>query len=195
MKKEALLLPNITKDLKIIIKKQLVNTTGWRFSYIVPVTLLSVTLGVLLKNVWVALFIFSVAAYHTVRYIVEYRDYNTKKKAVMDAVDRADISVSIEKFSHTATETIYEPHSIATRGRATKTVKYYYFTSGIRWRVPGVENHYSWSKEYYISSKGLDNISIQGDEFYFISLQGYHDIAYIYPCKNFVLEEKSKGNN
>ena len=55
-----------------------------------------------------------------------------------------------------------------------------------------VEKHYSWSKDFYLSSKGLENISMKGDEFYFVSLQSHHDIAYIYPCKNFELDENLK---
>lgn len=187
MKKETLLLSYITSDLKTVAKFQMSNVGEWRFSYIIPITLLSVIIGVLLKSIWVALLIFSVAAYHIVRYTIEYRDYSMKKKAVVSAVDRADVSVSVEHLSHINSETVYEPHRGRTRGHATKTATYYYFESGSRWRVPSVDKHYSWSKEYYISSKGLENISIKGDEFYLVSLQGYPDIAYIYPCKSFEL--------
>ncbi len=117
MKKETLLLHHIMQDLKIVARFQMSNTADWRFSFIVPVTLLSVIFGWLFENIWIGLFIFSVAAYHIVRYVVE-------------------------------------------------------------------------CKEYYVSPKGLENISIEGDEFYYISLQGYPDVAYIYPCKNFILDEK-----
>ena len=37
------------------------------------------------------------------------------------------------------------------------------------------------------------NISLQGDEFFYISLQGYYNVAYIYPCKLFELDETLKG--
>ena len=53
--------------------------------------------------------------------------------------------------------------------------------------------HYVWSKDYCLSSKGLDNISLQGDEFFYISLRGYYNVAYIYPCKLFELDETLKG--
>ena len=192
MKKETLLISHITSDLKTVTNFQMDNIEEWRFSYIIPITLLSVLLGVILKNIWIALLIFSAAAYHIILFIIEHRNYSIKKKAVINAIARADICISTEKLSHIATEMIYEPHTVGTRGRSTKTVKYYYFESGSRWRVPTVDKHYKWSKDYYISSKGLENISIQGDKFYFVSLQGYHDIAYIYPCKNFELEEELK---
>ncbi len=190
MKKETLLLSNITQDLKIVIKEKIGNTTDWRFSYIIPITLISVALGIVLKNVWLPLLIFSVAAYHIVRYIVEFKTQSIKKKAVMEVIGREDISISVVRLSHISSETIYEPHRVFRRANATKTVTYYYFESGNHWRIPKVDKHYIWSKDYYISSQGLENISIQGDEFYFVSLQGYNDIAYIYPCKIFELGEK-----
>lgn len=189
MKKETLLLSNITNDLKAVVDSQIMNIVKWRFTYIVPVTLLSIIYGALLKNIWISLLIFSVAAYHIVRYIIEYRNFIVKKKTVKSVVDRTDVCITIEKLSHFATDQVYEPHFFDGRGRAAKTVRYYYFESGCRWRVPDVDKHYRRSKDYYISSKGLENTSIQGDEFYFISLQGYQDIAYIYPCKNFELDK------
>ncbi len=195
MKKEPLLLINITQDLKLIAEEYLYNKKNWRFSYIVPITLLSVIFGAILRNLWIALLIFSFAAYHIVRYIIEYREYLCKYKAVIDVVNRADISVSIERFDHIANETIYEPHNYRGRGYATKAVTNFYFESGTCWRIPKVDQHYKWSKNYYISSKGLENISIKGDEFYFICVQGHLDIAYIYPCKNFIFEEKSRQDN
>lgn len=192
MKKETLLLPNVTNDLKTVAKFQIKNIGDWRFSYIGSLTLISVVIGVLLQSVWIALLIFSAAAYHIVRYILEYRRYRIEIKAVMSAVDRAvdraDISISTERLSHVATETIYEPHSAGKSTQLTKNVTYFYFESGSRWRVPRVPEHYKWSRNFHTSRTGLENVSLQGDEFYIISLQGYHDIAYIYPCKYFDLD-------
>ena len=201
MKKETLLLSNIKKDLKIIIKFQMDNLGDWKLSYIVPFTILSVLLGVFFENVLIALLVFSVAAYHIVRYIIEYRDCSIKKKAIMNAIDRSDICISTEKLSHIATEAIYEPHVAGGRMSTHKHiayykhVTYYYFEAGRRWRVPTVSKHYKWSKDYYLSSQGLENISIPGNEFYFISLKDDHDIAYIYPCKMFELEAMLKKDH
>ena len=91
MKREILLLSNIKKDLKTILKIQMGNTGETRLAYIVPITLISIIVGVLLKNAWVALLIFSAAVYPIVLYIIEFRDYITKKKAIMNAIDGADI--------------------------------------------------------------------------------------------------------
>ena len=194
MKKEKITLEAIKQDLMKMVNFQLSNKSDWRFSYIVPITLLAVMAGVLLKNVIVGLLIFSVAAYHIVRYVIEYREHKKSKLAIISFVERGEISISNEVFSHIANETIYEPHRAGRRARATKVIFVYYFNSGSSWRVPNVDMHYSWSKEFYISSKGLENISISGDEFYFVSLQSHQEIAYIYPCKNFELDANLKSN-
>ena len=194
MKKEKITLEAIKQDLMKMVNFQLSNKNDWRFSYIVPITLLAVMAGVLLKNVIVGLLIFAVAAYHIVRYVIEYREHKKSKLAIISLVERGEISISNEVFSHIANETIYEPHSVGRRARATKVITVYYFNSGSSWRVPNVDKHYAWSKEFYISSKGLENISISGDEFYIVSLQSHHEIAYIYPCKNFELDANLKSN-
>ena len=194
MKKEKLTLEAIKQDLMKMVGFQLSNKTDWRFSYIVPITLLAVFAGILLKNVFVGLLIFLFAAYHIVRYVIEYRAYSQKKNAVISMIERGEISISNEIFSHISTETVYEPHRVGRRARATKTITVYYFNGGSSWRVPNVDKHYAWSKEYYISSKGLENISISGDEFYFVSLQANHEVAYIYPCKNFEFDVSLKNN-
>ena len=194
MKKEKITLEAIKQDLMKMVNFQLSNKNDWRFSYIVPITLLAVMASVLLKNVIVGLLIFAVAAYHIVRYMIEYREHKESKLAIISLVERGEISISNEVFSHIANETIYEPHRVGRRARATKVITVYYFNSGSSWRVPNVDKHYAWSKEFYISSKGLENISISGDEFYIVSLQSHHEIAYIYPCKNFELDANLKSN-
>ena len=194
MKKEKITLEAIKQDLMKMVNFQLSNKNDWRFSYIVPITLLAVMASVLLKNVIVGLLIFAVAAYHIVRYMIEYREHKESKLAIISLVERGEISISNEVFTHIANETIYEPHRVGRRAHATKVITVYYFNSGSSWRVPNVDKHYAWSKEFYISSKGLENISISGDEFYIVSLQSHHEIAYIYPCKNFELDANLKSN-
>ncbi len=49
--------------------------------------------------------------------------------------------------------------------------------------------HYEWSRDFYISSQGLHNMSTVGDEFYCVFVQGFYDVAYIYPCKRFALDK------
>ena len=192
MKKEALTLANITKDLRQIAFLNRSNAEEWRFTYIIPITLIAVIIGIILDSILVGLLIFSVAAYHIVCYVREYKVHKEKVRAIEAVIERGDISISVEKLSHIAEETIYEPHTHGKHSHATKTVTFFYFMSGGSWRVPDVGRHYEWSKDYYISSKGLENISVNGDEFFYISLQGYYDIAYVYPCKFFVLDDDLK---
>ena len=194
MKKEKLALGAIKQDLMKICVFQLSIKTVWRFVYIIPITLLAITVGILIKNVFVGLLIFSIAVYHIIRYAFEYREYIQKKNMIISLIERGEISISKVIFSHIANEIIYEPHRFGRRAHSTKTITVYYFNGGCSWRVPDVFDHYTWSKEFYISSRGLENISIDGDEFYFVSLQANHEIAYIYPCKNFELDAGLKNN-
>lgn len=189
MTKEKLTMEAIKSDLIKIANYQVSNKADWRFSYIVPITLLAILLGVFTQNVLIGIAVFCVAVYHTVRFVMEYKEYKTKKAAILSLIECGEISIITETFSHIANDVIYEPHRVGRRSRGTKTITLYHFNGGSSWRVPLFAKHYEWSKEYYISSKGLENISIRGDEFYFVSLQAHNDIAYIYPCKNFELDK------
>ena len=200
MERERLLQSNIIKDLNIIAKAQISAKSDWRLAYIWPCVALALFLPIYFSNltiIWIAsIVLFGVAAYHVVRYIPERNDYVQKRNALVNAMNRADISVSVERLSHIAEETIYEPHRHGVGSRShtdlTKRIKCFYFEGGKRWRVPVVNEHYAWSREFHLSTSGLDNISVQGNEFYFISLQGFPDIAYVYPCKYFVFEDNKK---
>ena len=189
MKKETLTMEAIKSDLIKIANYQVSNTANWRFSYIVPFTALAIFLGVFTKSVFIGMAVFCVAAYHIARFIIKYKAYKAKKAAILSIIERGEISISTETFSHIATDVIYEPHNVGRRTKSTKTITLYHFNGGSSWRAPLFAKHYEWSKEYYISPKGLENISIKGDEFYLVSLQLHNDIAYIYPCKNFELDK------
>jgi hypothetical protein len=192
MKKETLTMEAIKSDLIKIVNYQVSNKADWRFSYIVPFTALAIFLGVFTKSVFIGMAVFCVAAYHIARFIIEYKAYKAKKAVILSVIERGEISITTETLSHIANDVIYEPHSARRRAKLTKIITLYHFDGGSSWRIPTLYKHYEWSKEYYISSKGLENISIKGDEFYFVSLQSHHDIAYIYPCKNFELDEDLK---
>ena len=189
MKKETLTMEAIKSDLIKIANYQVSNKADWRFSYIVPFTALAIFLGVFTKSVFIGMAVFCVAAYHIACFIIEYKAYKIQKAAILSVIERGEISVSTETFSHIANDVIYEPHRVGRRAKSTKTITLYHFNGGSSWRAPLFAKHYEWSKEYYISPKGLENISIKGDEFYFVSLQSHHDISYIYPCKNFELDK------
>ena len=188
MKKEKLTIQNIARDLVFVSSLNKSRFDEWRMSYIAPVTALAVILGVILKNIWVGLLIFSFAAYHIYHYIGEIKEYRARKKTVIDIRDRIDIAISVETFSHVAEETVYEPHSHGRHHHDTKIVKFFRFEGGGEWRIPEVSKHYGWSKDYHVSTKGLENISLKGDKFFYVALKEHYDIAYIYPCKFFELD-------
>ena len=189
MTTEKLTMEAIKSDLIKIADVQVNNKADWRGHFIVPFNLLAILVGVFTKNVWIGIAVFGVAAYHIVRFVMEHKEYKTQKATILSLVERGEISISTEILSHIANDVIYEPHIVGRKTKSTKTITLYHFDGGSSWRVPLFTKHYEWSKEYYISSKGLENISIKGDEFYFVSLQAHHDISYIYPCKNFELDK------
>lgn len=188
MTKDKITLDAIRQDLKKIVLWQMSNKEEWRLSRIIPITLLAITLGLLLERVWVGVLVFLFATPHIIRYVIECKEYKAKKKAVLALIERGDVSISVERLSHIATETIYEPHSGRKSIHSTKTVKMYYFDGGAQWRLPVFDKHYEWSRELHLSTKGLFNTSVGGEEFFFVSLQGHYDVAYIYPCDLFELD-------
>jgi hypothetical protein len=192
MKKETITLSNIQEDLALVAKLQISNEGDGRLVFIIPLTLLAILGGIFLKSIWIPLPLLAATAYHAVRFVSEYRDYKANMQRITDGIQRGDVSITTERFSHAATERIIEPHQTLTKTKITSIATFFYFEAGRRWRVPKVDKHYKWSKEYYVSTKGLENISLQGDEFFYVSLQGNFDIAYIYPCKNFALDPTLK---
>lgn len=194
MKKETVTLSNIQGDLALVAKLQISNKGDGRLVFIIPLTLLAILGGVFLKSIWIPLPLLAVAAYHVIRLVLEYREHKAKMQIILGGIERGDVSISTEKLSHVATETVIEPHQTPTRVKSTNVATFFYFEAGRRWRVPKVDRHYKWSKDYYVSTRGLENVSLQGDEFLYVSLQEDCDIAYIYPCKNFTLDTELKSN-
>ena len=187
MTKEKLTINNMKQDLSTVLNEQISNKSDWRLSYIMPFTLLAILLGVLLKSIFVGFLIFSLSGYHIYYFVIETKDFRKKKNMLLAVLDRGDVSVSTEILSHISNETIYEPHTCGKHTHSTKVITVFYFEGGASWRVPRVSRHYRWSREHNISSSGLKNISVKGNEFFLVSLQGNYQIAYIYPCKLFEL--------
>ena len=75
-----------------------------------------------------------------------------------------------------------------------KNVKYFNFVSGARWRLPNDHKHYEWSKNYCMSPEGLDNTSTSEKSFYYITLKGNTDVAYIYNTNLFELKGYDPSN-
>ncbi len=197
MKKETLKLANIKADLKRMADFYMSNRVDFRLTYIVPIAIIAVMMAVFTKRVWVGLLIFSLSSIEVVRFARDLKAYRNTMRMISAAIDRGDISISVETLSHIAQEVIYEPHTASHGNQGyldeTKTVPFFYFEGGGSWRVPEVQAHYPWSGDYYMSSSGLVNTSTQGEKFFFICLQGYYDIAYVYPCDRFELGELKTG--
>lgn len=189
MKKETIRLEAIKQDLLKVVDLQLSTKLNWLFSQIIPITLLAILVCILVNNIFVIILVFLIAVFHITRFTIKYREYKKSKKEILSLTRREDISISKKIFNHISSEVIYDPHQYGTKARTTKSVNFYYFDGGTSWRVPNVSMHYSWSNEFNFSLQGLDNISIAGDEFFLIGLQNQPDIAYIYPCKYFELDE------
>ena len=188
MTKETITLQNIAADLKITADLRFYNIQTWRFSFLIPLSLIALVDGLWLKSFWLGIPVAVIAIYHMGRYLIAVRQYRAQKDAIAEAVSRREISVSVETVSHIAEETVYEPHPGLRRSHATKRIHVLYFKSGGSFRIPELEMHYPWSKEYYISTRGLLNITCAGDEFYLVSPTRHGEIAYVYPCKSFVLD-------
>ena len=112
---------------------------------------------------------------------------------VFEVEHGAEFIVEIDTLSHITTETIYEPHTVHVGTRTsthyTKTVTIFEFHNA-KWRVPEVEKLYAWSKEMYISPKGLENTSLRGDKFYIVRRLGDAEVAYAYHTKFFTYNGK-----
>ncbi len=197
MKKETLKLSNIQIDLTRMADFYMSNRMDFRLPYILSITLIAVILGFGTQRVWVGLLIFSLSFLALVPFIRDLRAYRNTKQLIKGAIERGNISVSVETLSHIAKEMIYEPYTASVGGegrrRNYKEVTMFYFEGGGSWRPPEFGTHYSWSQDYQLSPRGLLNTSTQGEQFFFICLQGYYDIAYIYPCDRFELGKLKTG--
>lgn len=199
MQKETLTLSHVKADFQMLAKKQFLNMSSWRGIFIVLLFLISALLGFSLQNLWISLAVLTVCVYHLVRFLIAYRKYRRNKAWISQLDGREDVCISIEKFSHIAYETIYEPRMTVARpslwrSKTTKEVPFCYFLSGIRWRIPDVDRHYAWSKDYYVSTAGLNHISLVGDEFIYVTLKEDADVSYAYPCKSFLLDASLQKN-
>ena len=188
MEKDKITISAVKEDLLKQERFKMAERTRYRLCAIIPFLLFS---SVVIYNATVlGAILFTVSAYQIIRLLIEYLKYCSHKKAIRFVMMREDVSISTEVFSHHADETVFEPHFVGTRLNLMKTVRKFYFKSGAEWREPLGYTHYEWSENYYRSPKGLENLSVSGDEFYYIHLQRNVDIAYVYPCKSFEIDIK-----
>ena len=210
MTKETLKKEGIQHDLKRYAEQQYSHKSEARLIIAVPLTFFAVMIVIFFKfttiPILLASLIMLVAIYHYVFHFIEWKSYRAQKKMIFDAIDREDFSISVQKLSHIATEIVHEPYAhvrpfLHTHAHAAKEIANFYFEGGDSWRMPSLTNptaarptfrHYAWSKEFHLSTEGLLNISIKGNEFYYVTLQREHEISYVYPCKLFTLDTSLK---
>lgn len=187
MDKDIITIEAIREDLYRIVKWQSSIICEWRLSLIGGFSVIAILLGLIFRSLWVGIAVFSVVAYQIVRFILAYKEILAKKKAVRNISKRADISISTRPLSHIAQTVIHEPQ-LGYRGHVNtyKEVTMYYFDGSFSWRSPGFGRYYNWSENHTVL------VVSDGDVCYCVSLQGYHDVAYIYPCKHFDLDGSLK---
>lgn len=192
-KKETVTFENIKADLSKIADIDFENVKEWRTTFIFPLTIASLLLGIAsyiaFKNVWAGVVLFLIPLYHIVRFFIAYKNYKIRKNAIAMASKREDISISSEILSHVSTEQIYEPYMGVRRVHYMKEVEFLNFRSFKRWRAWTFSKLYEWSEEHYMSGDTVEKISMPGDEFFYVSLQGFNEISCVYPCKFFVLDK------
>ena len=196
MQKQTLTLENIRFDLRLKAKenKRLHANTAlsWMFWTFVLFTVLWFIFlwAVPLPGIALA----GISLFLGVRYVGEYRARHADVKALCTAIEGADLSIDVEHFSHITKEVIVEPHRHGFDTHLTNVAYMVYFESGCSWRKPEwISRLYQWSKTHSLSFEGLDNISLTGDPFYCVTLQGHPDVSYIYPAKFFNLDPSLKG--
>ena len=194
MKKEELKIENIKKDLSKASSENYARVSDKWFVGIILAPIAAV-LCFFFVNRLLVIPLALIFAYSLYRYISEIRKIAKDSDNVYSVADRDDISVSVEKLSHITNETVHEPHNAGLHRHDTKTVRIYYFYSGISWREPETNKHYEWSKEYNLTPSGLYNTSVKDNEFYYITLKGASNSAYIYNTKFFELKDVKPKEN
>ena len=186
MKKEKITLENIKHDLNLIADTKFKIKLERHCPILICGVLLALMFG-LVTRFWIGLLIFLLFVPECFLFANSYKKYRSAKIAIMQINERKDISISDEIFTHISTETIHEPRLWKMQHNGRQEIKLLTFNSGLKWRLYYKE-HYAWSKEFHTSAQGLINTSIEGNEFYAVSLQKYLDIEYVYPCKFFELD-------
>ena len=195
MTPDAITLENIRKDLTAAAEAKRHAMQEWRMTYILPLVTIAAIIGFVLWAIDFVLWLpalavcLAPAGYHIFYHVRAGRECKREKRLIEGISARKDLAITVEALSHIATETVYEPYmtQVSHKIRLMKNIIVFHFAAGGRFRLPALRKHYAWSREYCLSSTGLWQTSVEGNEFYVISLQGHPDIRYIYPKKFFKL--------
>ena len=196
MKKEILTKENIKEDLLRVEKVRRNIRHEVRLYVYAPCITFAILIFLLWRN-WLWAVPFAVVAiYHIIRLIIELRELNARKAAIING----DFAVSSDTLTHIAEELALEPNiriygfglGYLRRSSVSKDITVLYFRGG-NWRLyeenkfPNRGRHYHWSKEFAMSTEGLLNTSVKGNGFYVAILDG--EIAYAYNDKFFEYKE------
>ena len=155
------------------------------YVYIIPIALLAIGAAVVTGIVYIALFILIIPIYHV---FLLYRFYTESKSRRMRIIN-ADISIKTDVLERITTEQIYvSKYAFGNTRHNIKTVTYFHFSMR-KWKVPDVITHYDWSENYYLSQEGLRNTSVEGNEFYLVSIRDEYEVGYAYNKKFFELDD------
>lgn len=175
--KEKITKDEILFDL-LAVEQQLNRRGGEAYLYaIIPCTVLSVLVGILLHNIWLSLVFAAVAILH-VGYMIPI--------AVRSRIMRKTLKAAIENEAFTLTE----ERLLSVEEQKEKNARIFRFESGANWQIPNLSEHYEWSELCRMSSEGLDHTSIVGDEFFTVTLDVLPEIHYLYNKKLFDYQNK-----
>ena len=183
VKKERLTQENIIKDLLYSEAQRRYLAKNRHSTYIIPILYVAVIVLLLTKFFWIGIIIALGTIYPTVRCVMIYRDSANRKRSILNG----EFTVITDKLVNIGYETVYEPDftgDFPFMMTFTRDYEFFYFDAQ-KWQVVGNSRHYDWSKEHYMSTQGLRNTSILGDEFYLVINNYDHEIGYIYNTKFF----------
>lgn len=189
MTKEPLTFEDVKKDMRKLVRSRTPEILGWRLCFILLATLAAVLVGLLTQKVWAGCLVFSIAVYHIVRLVLAFLRNRKALKLLKSKTERCSFCVSVEELKQVTEEVAPHFYSPFKAKRNQLLDKCFRFTSGAVWKMPDVDRHYTWSRVNDMSQNGLDNTSVSGDTFYFISLEADKDVCYIYNTKLFELTD------
>lgn len=187
MTKEVLTPEHVKEDLLRLIETQKDQAHAVGMVGIgAPVLAVGIVLSLFFGSFFVMIPFLLAFGFVVFHYARKLREKNERRRLLSDGLSRGEYSVTREVLTNAVFETVYEPHKgPGRRMKDTKQVCVLYFESGGSWRIPGFNKHYAWSKEFYISTEGLYNTAVAGNEFYLVSLREDYEIRYAYNAKFF----------
>ena len=188
VQKEVLTKDDIISDLLLWEAYVHSNKTEIHYAYIILPILFGSLFAALTGIIYLALIFLVLPIYHLYLLIKKIRNTRMRRARILNS----DISIKTDVLERITTEQIYEPrYSFGRTRHNMRTVTYFYFSMR-KWRVPNVMTHYDWSPNFYLSTEGLINTSVEGNEFYLVSIKDEYEVGYAYNKKFFELSKDLK---